>query len=88
MRNVNRPAEPFDCTLLSSLNAIRRAQVKLDQLTGMCTTASVLASQIELREALLVQISDIRHSLAKELKLTRIPEPRTMVIGVECPATP
>jgi hypothetical protein len=60
-----------DCELRSSLTAIRQAHDQLHVLTGMCTTATVLASQIELCDVLLVEISGIRSSLAKDLNYSR-----------------
>jgi hypothetical protein len=70
------PSGPCDGTLRSSLSAIKQAHDQLHFLTGMCTTATVLASQIELCDVLLVEISGIRSSLAKELNYTRgTPQP-------------
>jgi hypothetical protein len=71
-------AQSSDCALLDSLIAIRQAQLNLHRLTGMCTTASVLTSQIELCELLLVQISGIHDSLAEDLKQSRIPGQRVV----------
>lgn len=65
-----------DSTLRGSLTAIKQAHDRRHLLTGMCTTATVLASQIELCDVLLVEISGIRSSLAKDLKYTRgAPQP-------------
>jgi hypothetical protein len=50
---------------------IKQAHDQLHLLTGMRTTATVLASQIELCDVLLVEISGIHSSLAKELNYTR-----------------
>jgi hypothetical protein len=58
-----------------SLSTIKHAQIQLRHLTGGCTSPTVLASQIELCEVLLAEISGIRSSLAKDLKQTR-PPPR------------
>jgi hypothetical protein len=59
------------CALHDSLSAIKQAHVQLHSLTGLCTTPTVLASRIELCDLLLVEISGIRSSLAKDLKHTR-----------------
>jgi hypothetical protein len=65
-----------DGALRSSLSAIKQAHDELHFLTGMCTTATVLASQIELCDVLLVEISGIRSSLAKDLNYSRgAPQP-------------
>jgi hypothetical protein len=70
------PSRPCNGTLRSSLSAIKQAHDQLHFLTGMCTTATVLASQIELCDVLLVEISGIRSSLAKDLNYTRgAPQP-------------
>jgi len=70
------PSGSCDGTLRSSLSAIKQAHDQLHFLTGMCTTATVLASQIELCDVLLVEISGIRSSLAKDLNYTRgAPQP-------------
>jgi hypothetical protein len=63
----------FDCALRDSLSVIRQTHVQLHVLTGMTTTANILASQIELCDVLLVEISGIRNSLAKDLRQTRKP---------------
>jgi hypothetical protein len=60
-----------DCALRNSLSAIKQAHDRLHLLGGMCTTGTVLASQIELCDVLLVEISGIRSSLAKDLRYTR-----------------
>jgi hypothetical protein len=67
----------FDCALRNSLSVIRQTQVQLHVLTDMTTTANVLASRIELCDVLLVEISGIRSSLAKDIQLTREP-PRVL----------
>jgi hypothetical protein len=69
--NGHRVSGYCDCALRSSLTAIKQAHDQLHFLTGMCTTPTVLASQIELCDVLLVEISGIRSSLAKDLNDTR-----------------
>lgn len=65
-----------DCALQSSLSAIKQAQDQLQLLTGISTTATMLAWQIELYDVLLVEISGIQRSLAKDLSHTRgAPQP-------------
>jgi hypothetical protein len=57
--------------LWDSLSTIKHAQMELCHPTRRCISPSVLASQIELCEVLLVEISGIRSSLTKDLKETR-----------------
>ena len=57
----------FDCALRDSLSVIRQTHAQRHVLTGMASTPNVLASQIELCDILLVEISGIRDSLAKDL---------------------
>jgi hypothetical protein len=71
MRKISDVSDPYECALRSSLSAIKQAHDQLHLLTGMDTTATVLASQIELCDALLVEISGIRSSLAKVLNYNR-----------------
>jgi hypothetical protein len=61
----------FNGALWNSLSAIKQAHVQLHLLTGMRTSPTVLASQIELCDVLLDEISDIRTSLAKDLRQRR-----------------
>jgi hypothetical protein len=65
----------LDCPLRDSLTVIREIHVQLHVLTGMTTTAKVLASRIELFDVLLGEISGIRSNLAKDLRRTREPPP-------------
>jgi hypothetical protein len=62
-----------DGDLWNSLSAIRRAHIRLHLLTGKRTSPIVLASQIELCDVLLFEISGIRSSLVRDLKQTRGP---------------
>lgn len=62
---------PPDCSLTESLSVIRQTHVQLHVLTGITTTAAVLASRIELCDALLLAISGVRSSLAKDIQRTR-----------------
>jgi hypothetical protein len=62
----------FDCALRDSLNTIKEAHVQLYLLTGTARTAAALASQIELCDVLLVGISGIQASLARDLENTRL----------------
>lgn len=57
--------------LWNSLSAIKQAHVRLHLLTGVRTSPTVLASQIELCDVLLLEISGIRSNLARDLKQTR-----------------
>ena len=71
LKIVDCPDAPFDWSLRDSLNTIKDARVRLDVLTGMSTTESLLAAQIELCDVLLIEISDIRSNLARDLQHTR-----------------
>jgi len=71
MRKISDVSDSYECTLRSSLSAIKQARDRLHLPTGMDTTATVLALQIELCDVLLVEISDIHSSLAKDLNHTR-----------------
>jgi hypothetical protein len=71
LKIVDCPDAPFDCSLHDSLSTIREARVRLNVLTGMSTTATMLASQIELCQVLLIEISEIRGTLARDLRHTR-----------------
>jgi hypothetical protein len=71
MRKIGDASYSYECALRSSLSTIKQAHDQLHLLTGMDTTATVLASQIELCDVLLVEISGIRSSLAKDLNHTR-----------------
>jgi hypothetical protein len=62
-----------DGALWNSLSAIKQAQIRLHLLTGMRASPSVLASQIELCDVLLLEISDIHSGLARDLKQTHGP---------------
>ena len=73
MSEISASRTSFDCPLLDSITAIRQIHVELRAPTGMMTTASVLASRIELYDFLLSEISAIRSSLAKDIQRTREP---------------
>jgi hypothetical protein len=73
MRKIGHFNNSSDGALWDSLNAIRHAQIQLRHLTRTCTSPTALASQIELCEVLLGEISDIRSSLAEDLKQMRGP---------------
>jgi hypothetical protein len=76
MRKIGHVNGSCDYALRSSLSAIKQAHDQLRLLTGNCTTATVLASQIGLCDVLLVEISGIRSSLAEDLNSTRgAPQP-------------
>jgi hypothetical protein len=67
MTKISSIGASCDCLLRDSLNVIRETHAQRQVLTGMASTPNVLASQIELCDVLLVEISDIRDSLAKDL---------------------
>jgi hypothetical protein len=69
MRKIADPSNKrFDCAVRGSLNTIKEAHVQLHLLTGTSATAALLASQIELYDMLLDEISGIHTSLARDLK--------------------
>lgn len=68
MRKIDDVSGFCDCALRNSLGAIKQAHKQLHLLTGMGTTVTVLASQIELCDVLLVEISSIRSTLTKDLR--------------------
>jgi hypothetical protein len=70
----NRHVNGFaDGALWNSLSAIKQAHVRLHLLTGMRASPSVLASQIELCDVLLLEISGIHSGLARDLNQTHGP---------------
>jgi hypothetical protein len=73
MTRISDLGAPSNCALRESLSVIRQTHVQLHVLTGMMTTPTVLASRIELCDALLLAISGIRSSLIKDLQGTRQP---------------
>jgi hypothetical protein len=73
MTKISDIGASFDCALQDSLSVIKQTHVQLHVLTGMTSTANVIASQIELCDLLLVEISGIRNSLAKDLGRSREP---------------
>ena len=76
MKKTSDASDSCECALRSSLDAIKQAHEQLHLLTGTGTTATVLAWQIGLCDVLLVEISGIRSSLAKDLDYTRgVPQP-------------
>jgi hypothetical protein len=58
-------------SLRDSLITIKETQAQLHLQNGICTTAAMLASKIELCDILLAEISSVHASLAKGLKGTR-----------------
>ena len=76
MKKISDASSSYACALGGSLSAIKQAHDQLHLLTGMATTARVLAWQIELCDVLLIEISGIRSSLARDLNHTRgAPQP-------------
>jgi hypothetical protein len=71
MRKIADPANKrFGCVVRDSLCTIKETHVQLHLLTGTSTTAALLASQIELYDVLLDEISGIHTNLARDLKHT------------------
>jgi hypothetical protein len=71
MRKIGS-SKSFDCTVRDSLSTIRATHVRLHLLNGSYATAALLASQIELYDVLLGEVSGIHTSLARDLKDTRL----------------
>jgi len=67
MTQISNIGPLTDCALRRSLDVIRQTHVQLHVPTEM-VTASVLVSRIDLCDALLGEISNVRNSLAKDLK--------------------
>ena len=73
MRKIaDPPNKGFDCAVRNSLTAIKETHVQLHLLTGKSATAALIASQIELYDVLLDEISGIHTSLASYLKHPRL----------------
>jgi hypothetical protein len=71
MRKICDPCKKyFDYAVLDSLNTIKEARIQLRLLSGTSATAAVLASQIQLYDLLLDEISGIHAGLARDLKHT------------------
>ena len=70
-KNADSSNECFAHSVRASLGTIKDTHVQLHTLTGTSATAALLASQIELYELLLDEISGIHNSLARDLKRTR-----------------
>ncbi len=75
MKKTGQAIEFNGGAVLHSLSTIRHAHGQLHRLTGMRTSPTVLASQIELCDLLLVEISGIHKSLARHLQEMRRPSP-------------
>jgi len=73
MRKIDDCSKSFDCTVRDSLTTIRATHVRLHLLNGTCATAALLASQIELYDVLLGEITGIHTILARDLAHTSIP---------------
>ncbi|HUO00387.1 MAG TPA: hypothetical protein VMU69_29675 [Bradyrhizobium sp.] len=71
MTKISDLGASSDCALRESLTVIRRSYVQRHVLKGRMTTPTVLASRIELCDALLLAISGVRSSLAEDLHRTR-----------------
>jgi hypothetical protein len=71
MTKISDLGASSDCALRESLNVIRQTHLQLHGLTDTITSATVLASRIELCDTLLLAVSGIRSNLAKDLQRTR-----------------
>jgi hypothetical protein len=71
MKRVNCENSFSDGALLNSLSAIKQAHNRIHFLTSMRASPSNLASQIELCDVLLAEISVVRTTLVKDLRQMR-----------------
>lgn len=78
----NSSNKVFDGTVRDSLSTIKATQVRLHLLNGTCASAALLASQIELCDVLLDEISGIHTSLARDLKNARMASQNPSHIGL------
>jgi hypothetical protein len=83
MSKVNHVDGLSEGALLNSLGAIKQAHDRLHFFTGMRASPTVLASQIELWDVLLVEISGIRSFLLEELRQTRAAATSHLAISSE-----
>lgn len=73
MREIGHPSnELANCAVGGSLNTARDAYAQLQLLTGGLSSPATLASQIELFDVLLVEISGIRSGFAMEIQHVRV----------------
>ena len=70
MRN-NDLSKSFDYTVRDALTTIKATHIRLHLLNGACSTAASVASQIELYDVLLDELSGIHISLASYLEHAR-----------------
>jgi hypothetical protein len=61
-----------NCAVCNSLKTIKEAHGRLHLLNGTCTTAAAVASQIELFDVLLGEITDIQTQLARDILHARV----------------
>ena len=85
MRKISDPSKMcFDSAVLDSLKTIKEAHVQLRSLTGTSATTTLLASQIQLYDLLLDEITGIHSSLAKDLRSTRLKLQASSRPSLEC----
>ena len=70
MRKIGRESISPDCAVDNSLIAIRQVHTQLHLLAGMDSSPTLIASQIQLCDVLLVEIAGIRSNLAGNVKQT------------------
>ncbi|WP_072825643.1 hypothetical protein [Bradyrhizobium erythrophlei] len=58
------PSDFFNFEIRNSLNMIKATHIRLHLVAGTCSTAGLLASQIELYDVLLDELSEIQSSLS------------------------
>jgi len=74
MTKIDHINDSSNGILRDSLGAIKHAQTELRHLTRTGASPTVLASQIELCEVLLAEISGIHSSLARDIKRAHPPK--------------
>ena len=72
MRKIDLSNKRFDCAVRDSLSTIKQTHVQLHLLTGTSATAALLASQIELCDVLLDEISGIHTRACRHLEDSQI----------------
>ena len=64
MRNIGDHSDFFNFAIRDSLKMIKATHIRLHLLGGTCSTAALVASQIELYNVLLDELSEVQSSLA------------------------
>ena len=71
MRKIEDSSDPFEVTVRASLSTLTTTRIRLPLLEGTSSSATLIASQIELYDELLDELSEIHRNLANYLEHTR-----------------